>query len=203
LYEFDEQSGWSALGYESVRHYCADPGIEISRATYHRMKRAYEQTVVLRQVDFNRVKQIDYTKVELLLPKVATGKKKIDDALDDAEGMGWRDLREEYWGPKPDDNGGPHVETTDDGDETGVVFGLDDDEPIEGVVIEDDDDDAGLTAPEQETDPQINYGLVSRQQIAEALDTCRQALATPSDLLRRVALEKAVVVLEALDAAPA
>jgi hypothetical protein len=205
LYEFDEQSGWSALGYESVRHYCADPGIEISRTTYKRMKRAYERTVVLRQVDFDRVKQIDYSKVDIVLGKVETGEKKIGDALDDAEALGQRDLRDEYWGPRPADDGDGSGNGTIDGptpddDETGVVYGLDDDEPIEGVVIEDDD---GLTASEQETDPQFNYGSVSPQQITEALETCRQALATPSDLLRRVALEKAIVVLEALDAAAA
>jgi hypothetical protein len=128
--------------------------------------------------------------------------------------LGQRDLRDEYWGPRPADDGsgngtidGPTVVDGDDDDETGVVYGLDDDDGvIEGSVEEDEFDavaENALTAPEQKTDPQINYGEVSRQQIAEALDTCRQALATPSDLLRRVALEKAVVVLEALDAAAA
>jgi hypothetical protein len=198
LYEFDEQSGWSALGYESVRHYCADPGIEISRSTYHRMTRAYQQTVVLRQIDFDRVKLLDRSKVDIVLAKVTTGEKKIDDALDDAETLGMRDLRDLYWGPEKEarnGDGGVTDDTTED--ETGVVSGLDDD-VIEGNVVEE-DESWGVEEPaesENQTDPQLNYGEVLGQQLRDALDTCRQALDTPSDLLKRVALEKAVRALE-------
>jgi hypothetical protein len=198
LYEFDEQAGWSALQYESVRHYCADPGIEISRSTYKRMKRVYEQTVVLRQIDFDRVKQIDYSKVDIVLDKVRTGRKKMDDALDDAEAMGQRDLREEYWGPAPDDASASSGSIDGPTDETGVVSGLDDD-VIEGNVVEEDESWVGEPAESaNETDPQLNYGEVLGQQLRDALDTCRQALDTPSDLLKRVALEKAVRALEAV-----
>jgi hypothetical protein len=200
LYEFDEQSGWSALGYESVRHYCADPGIEISRSTYHRMTRAYQQTVVLRQIDFDRVKLLDRSKVDIVLAKVTTGEKKIDDALDDAETLGMRDLRDLYWGPEKEarnGDGGVTDDTTED--ETGVVSGLDDD-VIEGNVVEE-DESWGVEEPaesENQTDPQLNYGEVLGQQLRDALATCRQALDTPSDLLKRVALEKAVRALEAV-----
>jgi hypothetical protein len=202
LYAFDEQSGWSALGFESVRHYCADPGVEISRSTYNAMKRAYGQTVVLRKVDFDRVKQIDYGKVEIVLSKVSTGEKKIDEALDDAEAMGYRDLREEYWGPKPatkEGGTGPDART-EETDDTGLV-GLDD-EPIDAEVVEDFEDvptaEAAETEPETETDPQSIYGEVLLQRVREALTACRQGLDSPSDLLRRVALEKAVGALEAV-----
>jgi hypothetical protein len=201
LHEFDGQSGWSALGYESVSHYCADPGIEISRSTYLRMVRAYEQTVVRRQVDFDRVKQIDRTKVDIVLGKVASGEKKIDDALNDAESLGFRDLRDLYWGERPEKE-----EKEDDGeacvnvDATDLV-GLDDEPVYEGSVEEDEFDavaENAPAAPETETDPQSIYGEVLFSQVREALGACRQGLDSPSDLLRRVALEKAVKALEAV-----
>jgi hypothetical protein len=194
LYEFDEQSGWSALGYESVRHYCADPGIEISRSTYQRMVRAYDQTVVRRQVDFDRVKKLDRSKVDIVLTKVAAGEKKIDDALDDAEVLGLRDLRDLYWGPQKSNGHSPDEEeggvTADPDDETGLVYGLDD-EPLE-VEAED-----VPTAPE-ETAPQFIYGEVLLQQVREALLAVQQGMESPSDLLRRVALQKAANALQAV-----
>jgi hypothetical protein len=199
LYEFDEQSGWSALGYESVRHYCADPGIEISRSTYHRMTRAYQQTVVLRQVDFERMKLLDRSKVDIVLAKVTTGEKRIDDALDDAETLGMRDLRDLYWGPEKEaknGDGGVNVDTTED--QTGVVSGLEDDIVIEPAEDESWEYTEEPTESESETTPQLTYGEVLGQQLTEALEACRQALETPSDLLRRVALEKAIRALEAV-----
>jgi hypothetical protein len=199
LYQFDAESGWSALGFESVRHYCADPGIEISRSTYKRMIRAYDQTVVRRQVDFDRVKLLDRSKVDIVLTKVATGEKKIDDALDDAEALGFRDLRDLYWGEQKDDGAGLNAEPTEpEGDETGVVYGLDDEplEDIEGEAVDiEPEPDAGLTA---ETAPQMLYGEVLLQQVRDALESCRQGLDTPSELLKRVALEKAIVTFEAV-----
>jgi hypothetical protein len=201
IYDFDAQNGWSARGldYESVSHYCADPEIGISRSTYHRLKRVYEQTVVLRKVDFDRVKQIDYSKVDLVLDKVRNGKKKIDDALDDAEALGQRDLRDEYWGPRPEDTESA-IDGTASDEETDLV-GLDDEPVYEGSVEEDEFDavaENAPAAPETETDPQSIYGEVLFSQVREALGACRQGLDSPSDLLRRVALEKAVKALEAV-----
>jgi hypothetical protein len=209
LHAFDAEAGWSALGYESVRHYCADPEIGISRSTYHRMIRAYEQTVVRRQIDFDRIKQLDRSKVDIVLSKVTTGEKAIDEALDDAETLGLQDLRELYWGPRPakdeaekeEDVGGVTADTTEPEDETGGLVGLDD-EPIDAEVVEDFEDvptaEAAETEPETETDPQSIYGEVLLQRVREALTACRQGLDSPSDLLRRVALEKAVGALEAV-----
>jgi hypothetical protein len=195
LHQFDEQSGWSALGFESVRHYCADPGIEISRSTYQRMVRAYDRTVVRRQVDFDRVKQIDRSKVDIVLTKVDTGEKSMDEALDDAEALGLRDLRDLYWGEqKPDPDSG--VTADPEEDDTGTVYGLDEEvdaEPVEEVAGEEE---------EAETAPQMIYGEVQFQQVREARDACRQGLDTPSELLKRVALEKAIAAFDViLDAA--
>jgi hypothetical protein len=206
MYHFDEQAGWSALDYESVVHYCADPEIGISRATYYKMVRAYEQTVVRRQIPFARVKQLDRSKVDIVLTKVSTGEKKIDDALDDAETLGWRDLRDLYLGeresPKPGVSALRHDDG--DGDDTGQLYGLDDepledegeDEVVSGTVVPDPDQPAGVAG--EETDPHIIYGEVSLQQAREALESCRQALDSASDLLKRVALQKAITAFEAV-----
>jgi hypothetical protein len=208
MYHFDEANGWSALDYESVKHYCADPEIGVSRATFYRMVRAYEQTVVRRNIPFARVKQLDRSKVDIVLGKVATGEVKIDKALDDAESLGARDLRDLYWGeqksePANDDDG---VSTLrhDDEDDTGQLYGLDDepledegeDEVVSGTVVPDPDQPAGVAG--EETDPHIIYGEVSLQQAREALESCRQALDSASDLLKRVALQKAITAFEAV-----
>jgi hypothetical protein len=209
MYVFDEQAGWSALSYESVVHYCADPEIGISRSTYYRMIRAYHETVVLRKIDFDRVKQLDRSKVDIVLTKVATGEKKIDDALDDAEALGLRDLRDLYWGPqkngKPaeEEDVSPTTHVHDDpppaDDETGQVYGLDDEEVelVDGEELVDEGEES-VAGYENETAPQIFYGEVLEAQIEEALEACRQGLTSPSDLLRRVALDKAVNVLQAM-----
>jgi hypothetical protein len=204
LHAFDAQSGWSALDYESVRHYCADPEIGISKSTYYNMIAAYDQTVVRRQIDFDRVKQRDRSKVDIVLKKVRAGEKSIDEALDDASALGYRDLRDLYWGPQKDEDvQAPGQDRPDDvdGDETGLVYGLDD-EPIEGSVEEDEFDavaeNEAATAPETETAPQFNYGEVLERQVRDALESCRQGLDSPSDLLRRVALEKAADALQAV-----
>jgi hypothetical protein len=87
-----------------------------------------------------------------------------------------------------------------DDDETGEVYGLDD-EPLEPDDVDLVDDEPEIEAdPEAgaQTDPQNIYGVVSRQQVTEALEACRQGLDSPSDLLKRVALEKAITVMEAV-----
>jgi hypothetical protein len=116
-------------------------------------------------------------------------------ALGDAEVLGLRDLRDLYWGPQKSNGHSPDEEeggvTADpDDDETGLVYGLDD-EPLE-VEAED-----VPTAPE-ETAPQFIYGEVLLQQVREALLAVQQGMESPSDLLRRVALQKAANALQAV-----
>lgn len=99
LYDFDEERGWSALGYESLSHWLADPDIAMTRTTYYRMIGQWRALVIEHQIDRERLEELDVSKVEIVLPAVRAGKKTLEEALDDATTMGRRDLREEYFGP--------------------------------------------------------------------------------------------------------
>jgi hypothetical protein len=100
LYEFNERAGWALLAYETQGDWLAQPEIGMSSRTYFRMVRLYRETVILRELPAERVKELDPSKVEIVLPAVASGEKTIDEALGDAESVGQRDLREMYIGPQ-------------------------------------------------------------------------------------------------------
>jgi len=102
LYEFDEIAGWISLGAESKTEWLADPEIGMSSATYYQLVRLHRSLVVNRKIDSKRLENLDTSKVRLVLPRVEMGKIKLDEALDDAEALGWRDLRDKYRiKPKP------------------------------------------------------------------------------------------------------
>lgn len=103
LYEFDEMAGWSALGYESLAHWLADPEVSMRKRTFYRLTGAYRETVVLREIPYEAVKHVDVSKLDVVLPAVKAGRKPMDEALSDAQEMGYRDLRQEYQGePEPE-----------------------------------------------------------------------------------------------------
>jgi len=95
-YTFDEQSGWTALGYENMGEWLADPEVQLTRRTFTRMVRAFGETVVRRGIAESVVEQIDVSKVDIVLGRVSKGEVKIEDALEDAKELGARDLREKY-----------------------------------------------------------------------------------------------------------
>lgn len=122
LYEFDEAHGWSALGYETLSEWLSQPHLGMSRKSYYRAVQMWREFVVRRELDPERMALIDLTKAEVVLPALKRGDVALADALDDAEALGWRDLREKYIGqreeppedvegeatdiePEPEDNG--------------------------------------------------------------------------------------------------
>jgi hypothetical protein len=96
LYEFDQERGWTRLSYENKTEWLADPEITLTQRTYERMVRAWTVLVINRKVDPPTLASLDITKVDIVLPAVEAGRVKLKKALNDAEAMGARDLREEY-----------------------------------------------------------------------------------------------------------
>ena len=96
LYEFDEISGWIALGCENKSEWLADPDITLTSATYYRLVRAWRELAVRRQIDPDRIAALDVSKVDIVLPKLQMGKVTEKEALNDAEALGARDLRDKY-----------------------------------------------------------------------------------------------------------
>jgi hypothetical protein len=102
LYEFDELRGWSALGYESLNEYLADPEITIRRSTYFELVGTYKAFAVERKIEFERLETIDMSKAAIAARALnAVKASSVEDALADAETLGARDLREKY-GAKSD-----------------------------------------------------------------------------------------------------
>jgi hypothetical protein len=175
LHEFDEENGWTALGYESQSEWLADPEIGMSRAQFFRLVGQYRELVIQRQLPADKVAELDTSKVEIVLPRVKAGSVTLTDALEDVKTLGKQDLRKKYLSrPDPADaqplddaigppGGTPPIATPDappepnSGDDDPVWAKEDDDDPvIEGdgtevssePVDEDDDVAAGEPVPD-------------------------------------------------------
>ncbi|CAB4197833.1 hypothetical protein UFOVP1313_34 [uncultured Caudovirales phage] len=128
LYEFDSMNAWTGLGYDSLTHWLADPELGMSRAHYYKLVGVYHELAVLRQVDVSRLKQIEPVKLQIVLPSVKSGKVQLEDALDDAQALGRRDLRDRYFSrPSPETDESRHEEV--DG-EVVVPLNPTDDTPV-------------------------------------------------------------------------
>ena len=140
-FELNEENGWTALHYDTLAEYLADPEVSMTKTVFYRLVSAYRETVVRRQIPKSTVQGIDYSKVEIVMGKVRTGEVDVEEALSDAKEMGWRDLREEYWGPreqKPQDQDG---DSADAAGETEQEEGGDPDPSKPEPPDQDDDDD--------------------------------------------------------------
>lgn len=99
-YRFHQSAGWLALGYDTLGEYLADPDITLSRRTFFRMTQAWQEMVVLRQVDAETIDKLDLTKVSIALPALKSGEAQVEDVIADVESLAARDLREKYTTPK-------------------------------------------------------------------------------------------------------
>jgi hypothetical protein len=100
LHEFDEISGWVHLGCETRAEWLADPEISMTSSTFFRLVRAFRELAIARKVDPDRLAVLDISKVDIVLPKVQSGKVRLKEALNDVEALGARDLREKYIVPR-------------------------------------------------------------------------------------------------------
>jgi hypothetical protein len=104
LAKFDEESGWTALGYDKLGDWLADPDVSLGRRTYYRMVSVWRE-LEQRRVSVAELAELDTSKVDIVLGAVKAGRADIDDALADAKTLGARDLREKYYDrPDPKDS---------------------------------------------------------------------------------------------------
>jgi hypothetical protein len=121
MHEFDQENGWTALGYEKLGDWLADPGIQMTRATYYRWVGTYRK-LLQRKVDESELRELDVSKVDIVLGAVEAGRVELDDALADVKELGARDLRDRYIQrpdpakavPPVEDDDPPNVETDDE-----------------------------------------------------------------------------------------
>src|SRR6476469_3806958 len=67
LYRFNEEHGWSAIGYDELSHWLADPDIGMTKSTYHRLVGAWRSLVVEGGMSPEEVEVLDLSKVALVL----------------------------------------------------------------------------------------------------------------------------------------
>jgi hypothetical protein len=99
LHEFDETSGWLALGYEHVSEWLADPEIGMKQVTYNRCVRRWRQ--LSQRLDQAKLIELEPSKVDVVMPVIEGRNVPLKDVLADVRTLGWRDLREKYVKPKP------------------------------------------------------------------------------------------------------
>lgn len=124
LYDFNEASGWSALGYENQTEWLAQPEIGMTRTQFFRLVRKWRELVVYREIPQDTLLELEPSKVDIVLPAIEGGKTSVQDAIEDVRTLGARDLRERYIKhPEP-----PAKDRGDDNDDV-----------IEGNAVEVDD----------------------------------------------------------------
>jgi hypothetical protein len=102
LHAFDEMSGWLALGYDTLSDWLAQPEVQVTTRTYYRLVQAYRETVVRRRIPLQTMASIDHSKIDVVIGRVNSGDVRIEDALEDAKVLGWRDLRQKYLKRRPE-----------------------------------------------------------------------------------------------------
>ena len=98
LYEFSEATGWTALGYDTLGDWLADPEITMTRSTFYRMVSTWQELHVLRKVPETDLQTVDMTKAAITLPALRRGEASVEEVLSDADVLGARDLRAKYTG---------------------------------------------------------------------------------------------------------
>lgn len=189
-HQLDEENGWTALGYETQAEYLADPEIGQSRSQFFRLVSLYREFVVQRKLPMATVEELDYTKADIVLPKVKAGSVKLTEAIDDVKALGARDLRDKYFerkspdvgtrAPSDDDYVAPPPNPTDDTPQwagSGPQEAADD--VVEGDVIDAESESQEDAEFRGEAHPAHNGHHALSGQLQVAVVRAREALAVP------------------------
>jgi hypothetical protein len=96
LYEFFTQSLWRDLGHFSFDEWAETPSVGFGRRWAYEHIRIYRELVVLRDVEPDRLRTLEPSKVQQVLPAISRKAVSIDRALADVESLSRNDLRERY-----------------------------------------------------------------------------------------------------------
>jgi hypothetical protein len=130
LYEFDEEHGWMALGHETLSDWLADPEVTMTMGTYRRYVRTWRKLVIEKQIEPDRIRRLEQSKVAIVVDKIASNEVLVDDALADVDSLGARDLREKYYSRRePEPEPEPEPEASNVGQSDVEV------EPVSGEMV--------------------------------------------------------------------
>lgn len=96
-YELQRDQAWTSLGY-TLPEYLASPEIALSRSEFYRLVSIHERYVLEGGIDPERLAVASPNKLDIPLRAIGAGEVDAQEALDDCEALGIRDLREKYRG---------------------------------------------------------------------------------------------------------
>jgi hypothetical protein len=117
FHAFNDERGWELQDCETVKEYLADPSIEIPYSTYRGMVQVFDELVVKRGIEKDRLAPVAMYKLQIALKKLRDPESDvdIDEVISDAEVLGPQDFRAKYRGALTSgqddgDDGGDEVE---------------------------------------------------------------------------------------------
>jgi hypothetical protein len=167
LHHFTEITGWTALGYDGVGDWLADPDVTLTRPTYYRMLQTWQELAVLRKVDESALAGLDMTKTSIVLPALRRGEVTVEELLTDSAALGARDLREKY-------RGEPAFPTAPTGDDDDLTVP---DEPIYAGRTGMDTGVADYVDVDSETMPTVARGIA--ETLTRVLEAVYKELGSP------------------------
>jgi hypothetical protein len=96
LYEFEQMRGWLHLGHDTRTEWLADPEVSMTSGTYRRLVTTWRQLVVERKIEPKRLRQLEQSKLAIVVGSIVEGSVPIDEVLSDVQVLGAHDLREKY-----------------------------------------------------------------------------------------------------------
>jgi hypothetical protein len=139
FYEQHQIKGWHALGYESLGEYLGSPEIAYGKSAYFTLVNQHEFLIVQRKVDRERVEELEYAKVDVVMPALKAGAANLEDALNDVEALSKSDLIEKYRSKSvPEDTNGDDDPIVDDSVRTESEDTIEDDDGA-GHILPDTD----------------------------------------------------------------
>lgn len=98
LHVFHTEQAWKTLGYDSFTEWLGEPEIALKRAQAYLLVEAWQQLVIDRDIQPDRLAAADVSKVAVVLPALKRGEIDADGALADCEALSRSDLIERYRG---------------------------------------------------------------------------------------------------------
>lgn len=96
LHEFYTEKMWEHLGHDKFEEWLGTPEIGLGRSQVYALIESYEELVVKREVDAERLADLEATKIAVVLPAIRKGEVELEDALADCESLSRSALREKY-----------------------------------------------------------------------------------------------------------
>lgn len=96
LHEFYGEQMWEARDCETFEDWLGSPEISLSRSHVYALVQCYEELVVKRGVEQERLEAVEVSKVQQVLPALRREEVDLETALADCEALSRASLREKY-----------------------------------------------------------------------------------------------------------